>query len=226
LLLPPKLSGYNTRYDGRWPLRMRGIKSEISLIMKSITVRHRSIDVPLSILYEDRDLIIINKPTLMLSVPGRNSDKKQPRNIEWQNAIQYACDSTANIAIGSVSPNPQQMITEECRKILHLLREHGSIPRKKSVFDRWVSNKFPIVNGNVLQEVWDHILFSDKYLHATDLDTIPFERISAQELLQQYCGDVVAVHRLDCETSGALIYAKSDEIAGDFGKLFQTRMVA
>jgi tRNA pseudouridine32 synthase / 23S rRNA pseudouridine746 synthase len=194
--------------------------------MKTIMIRHRSQEVPLSILYEDMDLIIINKPTLMLSVPGRNSEIKQPRNIEWHNAIQYALNSATAIA-GTIRDNSNHVtMTQECHRLLHLLNEHGSIPRKKSIFDRWVSNKFPIESENVLQEVWENILRSDKQLHLTDLDTLPLERISAQELLQQYCGDVVAVHRLDCETSGALIYAKSDEIAGALGKLFQTRQVS
>jgi hypothetical protein len=198
----------------------------------SITVRHRSEDINFSILFEDPYLLIINKPTLMLSVPGRNHPlvppppstsssveteiqyKKEPRNVEWQNAINHAL----------ISSNTSEM-SEDCRKILHILNQNGSVPRKKSIFERWVSKQLQIENKNLLQEVWESILRSDKQLHEIDIETIPLERISAQELLQQYCGDVVAVHRLDCETSGALIYAKSDEIAGKLGKLFQTRMV-
>jgi hypothetical protein len=195
---------------------------------QSIKVRHRSQEVNFSILYEDPHLLIINKPTLMLSVPGRNyplthpssagtevqQQQKEPRNVEWQNAINHAL----------ISPNPAEM-SEDCLKILHLLSTNRSVPRKKTIFDRWVSKNFQIENKILLQEVWESILSSDKQLHTFDIESVPLERVSAQELLQQYCGDVVAVHRLDCETSGALIYAKSDDIAGKLGKLFQTRMV-
>lgn len=186
-------------------------RKELLNFMKSIVVRHRSQEISLSILYEDQDFIIINKPSLMLSVPGRNYDYREPRNIEWKNSIHSA-----------FLTNDQ---TEDCRQLLHILDENGSVPRKKSVFDRWVRRQLQIENRNLVSEVWDRILAADKKLHSIDIDSIPFDRISAQELLYQYCGDVVAVHRLDCETSGALIYAKSDEVAGEFGKLFQTRMV-
>ena len=43
--------------------------------------------------------------------------------------------------------------------------------------------------------------------------------------LQQACGEIHLVHRLDCDTSGVLIFAKTKKAEGALKKSFQEREV-
>lgn len=170
----------------------------------------------IAILFEDEDCIVVNKPSLMLSVPGRTSIPRQPRHIEWMQAIEHAANSCSS----------KDQTTESCRGVLDRLLKVENVPRKRASFDLWIKKNVKISDPVVLSEVWDCITSSDKECHKPPLDSLDPSRISVAELIEEYCGKVFAVHRLDCETSGALIFAKSERSAAELGKQFQTRIVS
>jgi len=192
----------------------------------------------ISILHEDKDILIINKPSPMLSVPGKSSIPRQPRHLEWRNAINHA------------AKNEQLIMTTECREALQTLSirtaKADNVPRKQQPFENCVKKMLKIIdNPELVSELWEIINKSDEMQHQVSLADIPPHRISAVEAATSYCNTVspflpsatstysqsvsakvFAVHRLDCETSGVLFLAKTEDAAGEMGIQFRGRMVS
>jgi hypothetical protein len=194
------------------------------------------------ILYEDSDIMVVNKPSPMLSVPGKSTIPRQPRHIEWRNAINNAADNTL------------LSMTSDCQESLRILcirtAKADNIPRKQQPFETCVKKMLKIVdNPNLIHELWEMINLSDQMQHTVSLADIPPHRISAVEAADFYLNHalshsstsqsvsstlpskaalstkVFAVHRLDCETSGVLFLAKTEEAAGEMGIQFRGRLV-
>jgi hypothetical protein len=192
--------------------------------------------VPLiPILYEDDHILVVNKPSPMLSVPGKSIISRLPRHIEWRNAINNAAD------------NEQLKMTAECRDQLRALSirtaKADNVPRKQQPFENCVKKMLKIIDDpSLVTELWEVVNKSDEMQHKVSLADIPPHRISAAEAAEFYCNSlsplspavasqaiaskVFAVHRLDCETSGVLFLAKTEEAAGEMGIQFRGRMVS
>lgn len=195
--------------------------------------------VPLiPILYEDDDILVVNKPSPMLSVPGRSEIPRLPRHMEWRKAINYAAD------------NEQLIMTPECRDHLRVLSlrsaKADNIPRKKEPFENCARKMLKIIdNPGLITELWEAINKSDEMQHKVSVSDVPPHRISAVEAAEYYCNNlsplapprdllvgtpvatkVFAAHRLDCETSGVLFLTKTEDAAGEMGLQFRSRMVS
>jgi hypothetical protein len=187
-------------------LEMRASKKLKRLV---ITSSIRGVpEVP--VLFEDDDLIVVNKPSLMLSVPGRHN-VREPRHIEWMNSVKLASTS-------------QEF--SECGNILQQIAQRQNVPRKKASFIKWIQTNFKLNDYNLIDNIWNAIESSDRNQHKPRIESISPERVSVMECLEVFYPQIFAVHRLDCDTSGALVFAKSQDIASALGKQFQTREVS
>lgn len=168
----------------------------------------------IDILFEDNDCIVVNKPSLMLSVPGRAELIREPRHIEWMNAIKHAAEVV------------ESNRSNACDVALKRLNAMANIPRKKFSFDIWIRKNLKISDVAVIDEVWNLINISDRECHKPKLEIMDPSRISVTEIIEECMGKkVYVVHRLDCETSGALIFAKNEASAAELGHQFHSRMV-
>jgi 23S rRNA-/tRNA-specific pseudouridylate synthase len=169
----------------------------------------------IDVLFEDEDCIVVNKPSLMLSVPGRAEVIREPRHVEWMKAIKHAAELD------------DSNISESCGAVLQRLKNVANIPRKKTSFDVWIKRNIKITDTAIMDEVWNLINVSDRECHKPKLDSMDPSRISVTEIIEECFGTkVYVVHRLDCETSGALIFAKNEASAGELGKQFHSRVVS
>ena len=187
------------------------------------------------VLFEDEDIIVVNKPSQMLSVPGKSSLPRQPRHIEWRNAIQHA------------AKNEKYIMSDECRDALQILcsrtAKSDNIPRKQQPFEKCVKK---ILKANdkpdLISEIWTAINKSDELQHKVSFDDIPPHRVSVIEAIEHHqsldhgttldtssrilCPKILAPHRLDCETSGVLLLAKTEDAAGAMGHQFREKAVS
>jgi 23S rRNA-/tRNA-specific pseudouridylate synthase len=186
------------------------------------------------ILFEDDDILVVNKPSPMLSVPGKSTIPRLPRHIEWRNAINNAAD------------NELIPMSPECRDSLRALSKRtakaDNVPRKQLPFENCVKKMLKIIDDpDLVHELWEVVNKSDDLQHKVVLADIPPHRVSVVEAAEDHCSKKVfagssgekapppkifAVHRLDCETSGVLFLAKTEEAAGDMGVQFRGRKVS
>lgn len=170
----------------------------------------------LQIVYEDDDIIVVDKPYDMLSVPGKLDGVKLSRSEEWK------------ISISQTSLNSNQYFPNDefCRNALNKLAITPSIPRKKKLFENFLSRVLKITDNNIQQSLWDAVYDCDMKLHSRDLNAIPDKQISAADIVESLCGHkVYVVHRLDMETSGLLLFAKNDNACAELSRQFREREI-
>lgn len=166
------------------------------------------------ILYEDDWIVAVNKPSEMLSVPGKNKTRViTPRFKEWEVAIKNA-----------VTHDPSNL-TPACIIALERLQQYKNIPRKERSFYGYVERTLKITSSDLLSEIWSTVKRVDEKLHKQPIDDIPSHLVSATEIIEKKCGKVYNVHRLDCATSGILLLAKTDSVAKDLSEQFRERNV-
>ena len=191
----------------------------------------------IEVVYEDNDIIIIDKPSNMLSVPGRltnsndsyndndnsnNNDKnnnkvKLPRSEEWKTSILQT----------SINSNKYFPNDELCRNALaQLSLIKTGIPRKKKLFFNLLSRVLKIYDDNVKESLWEAVYDCDVNLHGRDLNIISDKDISAVDVVESICGHkIYVVHRLDMETSGLLLFAKTIDACSELSRQFREREV-
>lgn len=192
----------------------------------------------INLLYNDEHMIILDKPANMLSVPGKpgnpieyqyfmntiNSnnlkDRKKKRFEEWIDAIKEA-----------KSHCEKNNVSNEIILTMDQILQHESIPRKKRLFDSFVYRNCKLPRNErstvLIDTVWNHIVTSDSKLNRQSIDCIPFEYVGVTHLAEKYFGQrLFSVHRLDKETSGLLILAKTDIASSDLCKQFRLRKIS
>lgn len=174
----------------------------------------------LQIVYEDNDIIIVDKPYDMLSVRGKltndNNTIKLSRSEEWKVSI-----SQASLNSNEYFPND-----EVCRNALDKLVIIPSIPRKKKLFQSFLSRVLKITDDSIQISLWDAIYDTDTKLHSRDLNMIPDKQISAVDIVESLCNQkVYVVHRLDMETSGLLLFAKNEDSCAELSRQFREREI-
>ena len=168
----------------------------------------------LSVLLDDDAVIVVDKPADMLSVPGREvkllaagavADRSLPRRSEqWARAIRSAA------AAESASPLVKKLETR-C----------SSTPRKRDQFLQFLQRAFK-ANKKECEAAWCEVEKVDAQLHRLDYDDIPSQLLSAADIVAERMGrQVYTVHRLDMETSGLLIFAKTESACSFLGKQFR-----
>lgn len=176
---------------------------------------------PLAILLTDKDLIVVNKPPEMLSVPGKISlpPTKQPRNTEWVIAVRHAADKYAT----DCAP------AEYCKDVddaLRALCKYNSFARKQIPFKFFMRKALKVVDEDVLEAVWIAVNQYDSALHKVPLNQIPSNLVSAAEIVDARYGKIYHIHRLDMSTSGILLFARNEHACNEFGKLFRDRVIS
>lgn len=171
------------------------------------------------VLFEDDHLIALNKPANMLSVPGRKAwenSKRKARTEEWADALRAAA-MTAR-ATGRI----------ECENALLRCTERDNIPRKKQKFLDYLQRILKISSEEVRNTSWDLVVLEDEQRTCIDLNVLPEELLSCADVAQikSNLSKVFHVHRLDLETSGVIVFAKTEESAAALCKQFQDRHVS
>lgn len=175
--------------------------------------------LPFQVLFEDDHLIAINKPNEMLSVPGVEPEilkNRKPRDVEWLAAIRQAHSwSSAN-----------ESLNEQCKYVLLRLSEMKSAPRNEKSFFTYMQRVSKVTDATIHRTVWDYVNSVDIQLHYVPSTNIRPERISAATFVSEYLSQkVYTIHRLDCETSGILLFAKTFEASSDLCQQFRERDV-
>ncbi len=176
----------------------------------------------LPILWDDVQIVAVFKPAHMLSVPGKEvriSDDFKPRAEQWSNSIIQLCEI--------LKENEDNLV--DIKSLNKLMDLSSKIPRQRPKFFRFLERAIKITDQHIREQLWQQLTELDHKIHSTDLTTLPHELISAADIVEKTqlptC-KVHAVHRLDQETSGILIFAKSTEAASKLGQQFRDRLVS
>jgi 23S rRNA-/tRNA-specific pseudouridylate synthase len=177
----------------------------------------------LDILYEDSELIIVEKPYGMLSVPGKTTkdEKKLPRYLEWGISIRRAADEISKIPINELE------IDIYCVEILNKMLTYNTIPRKEKQFHTYLQRLLKIQDETIRNQIWEYLTIVDNRLHKRDIDLIPLHLVSVFEIVENMLGHrIYTCHRLDMETSGVIMFAKNVNSCALINKMFETRQVS
>jgi hypothetical protein len=203
----------------------------------------------LPVLYHDAHIIIVNKPPGMLSVPGKEILTKlevRPRSEQWHNVIRDVIESAPLVAesghkrkAGSVDVTEQH---DSMRVILQRLLDKGeNVPRKEDKFKRYLSRAMKVTDIDLQDKIYKVLVARDDEMHRMISAQDVASHLSARRLASLICHDgtaavpgagnaiqqqkVHAVHRLDMETSGVLLFAKDEHISAVLDKQFREREV-
>jgi len=140
-------------------------------------------------LYEDQDIIAVNKPAEMLSVPGRGEvalGSGLPRSEEWIGSIV----ATANI------PRVYKKLSSDAVPILNGLLGKLNVPRNERSFKNYLRVGCHVRNTSVQDELWRAISGVDDELHKVPLATIRDRDMSVATALSAQLGlKLYVVHR-------------------------------
>lgn len=113
------------------------------------------------------------------------------------------------------------MASEECAAVLQELAEHPeNVPRKEKKFISFLQRSFGVKDDDIAQDAWKFVNIVDEQLNSAPLDPAK-KHISATEIVRQSHKKVWNVHRLDCETSGVLVMAFTDDAAAHISAQFR-----
>ena len=181
------------------------------------TSSHSNVITNLRILHEDDHLIVVNKRPNMLSVPGRIKEFLKTRGDEWLDAIKHAAASEAS---------ESKLASDMESSFLHRLSKLSAVPRKESRFYYFLEKSMKLLDLNEQRRLWNVINETDARLNKTPFSSIPEHMISETDAVEQYCKHkIYVVHRLDMETSGILLFAKSEVSCAELSRQFRDREV-
>ena len=189
---------------------------------------------PLSIIFEDDHIIVVNKPSNMLSVPGNiNIERRLPRQEEWMNSVREA---------SRMANTKDTHTSTQAREALSTLSNIPNTPRKEKNFLAFVkrtlnstaklanANDLPPLSEETVAEMWRLINVADDMLYRKPHGSISHiarecqEWVSAVEWAEEHCHcKLYVVHRLDQATSGAFLMAKSQHVAAHLAAQFRDR---
>lgn len=169
----------------------------------------------LTILFDDDNIIVIDKAPNVLSVPGKIKKFVKSRNDEWHDAIRYAASA------GNEEGDP---LIKACLE--RVAGSSTSIPRKEARFYSFLGRALKVTDTDLQRSIWTSINRCDEMLHKTLFDSIPEHLRSSADLAEQHCGHkLYHVHRLDMETSGVIMYAKTEDSCAELSRQFRDREV-
>ena len=169
----------------------------------------------LILLHEDAFIVVVDKPPHILSLPGKCTKPFfKPRHEQWRDAVCMA-------ACGEFETRDSDL-----QRHLQRVEQLPSIPRKKIRFQKYISGALKIVDIQMQESIWRHVSDADDFLNKQPFKDIPHDLVSTADLVEKYCGHkVFVVHRLDFETSGVILYAKTESCAADLCRQFRDREV-
>lgn len=169
----------------------------------------------LNLLHEDRFIIAVDKQPNILSLPGKCTKPFfKPRHEQWRDAVCVAACG------GFETPD------SDLQRHLKRIEQLPSIPRKRIRFQRYISAALKIVDTEMQELIWKRVSDADDFLNKQVFEDIPSDLVSTADLVEKHCGHkVFVVHRLDFETSGVILYAKTETCAADLCRQFRDREV-
>lgn len=201
----------------------------------------------LKILYEDDHIVAVDKVCNMLSVPGLNKlpekaideggDEEEsdliplpsisapytPRYLEWKRVAQYTYDHST--------------LDETAKLILARVLESESLPRRKKKFFAFLdkitkpilalSSASPTKKMEIYESLWKELSRVDFELYKQPIfdSRDPGEQSVCELLEARYGHRIFHIHRLDQETSGILLFARTDTAASHMCSQFRDRKV-
>ena len=188
----------------------------------------------LRIVYEDTTLMVIDKPSGMLAVPGRESmllsGNALQGNINKGILVSRAEQWAETIKTAREIANARGVPTEledalaklnECSP-----QQQQNIPRKRVPFIRYLQRIFKAPDAPRFEAVFAFLQSLDTELHFPKLDAIPNHLVSAVDLAAEHTRcKLYTVHRLDMETSGILVLAKTEAACAELSRQFRERLV-
>lgn len=195
--------------------RVKPFQHRISTLANAVLRMTEVAPAELSVLYEDEHMIVVDKAANIVSVPGKGSKPfTKFRHDQWQDAIRKAAEAEFDTA------------ESDCQKNLQILANTSSIPRKESRFCSFIAKTLKVVDKVSQQSIWRRICEADLLLNKQPFEDIPNHLVSTADLVEKHCGHkIFVVHRLDMETSGVIIYAKTEGCAAELCRQFRDREV-
>ena len=174
-----------------------------------------SVAKDVKILLEDSSCLVIHKPHNMVSVPGARMRIHQPRSTQWENVVEYS--------MKDVWDDKDKSAVKQVLIGLHRVK---SVPRKEARFHTYVERVLQVRDASLRDKLWQMLYKKDLEMHTIPFLDIPPALISAYDVAKEITrGPVWVVHRLDMETSGVVVFAKTEESAANLCAQFATRRV-
>lgn len=141
------------------------------------------------ILYEDDDIIAVNKPAEMLSVPGRGEvalGTGLPRSEEWIASIV----ATHNI------PRVYEKLSPDALDVLKGLVGKLNVPRNERSFKNYLRVGCHVRDSGTQDELWAAISALDEELHKVPVSAMQERDLSVATVLSDQLGvKLYIVHR-------------------------------
>lgn len=200
-----------------------------------------------TIVYEDDAIVCINKPSGMLSVPGKVATVsgrflanrarspltgraahqqigKRDRKDEWLDAVRatLASDEVVQSIRSSFAGSGDATAAEE---VIEKLRDDDRVPRKRTKFCSFLHRCHRISDAALAERLFESVLANDRAMNGFQYEGRDLSTVSAVELLTETVGPVRVCHRLDQETSGVLLLAKTEDAHRELSRQFRERGV-
>ena len=86
--------------------------------------------------------------------------------------------------------------------------------------------KLKIEDKDIQKNLWTRICALDVILNRQAFEDIPNHLVSTADLVEKHCGHkVYTVHRLDMETSGIILFCKTEDSSAELARQFREREV-
>jgi 23S rRNA-/tRNA-specific pseudouridylate synthase len=104
--------------------------------------------------------------------------------------------------------------------LVKLAAKSNNVPRKEKLFYEVLKRAFKVKDETIAQEAWKYVSIVDEQLNHVQLNRAK-KNISATEIMRETHKKVWNVHRLDCETSGVLAMAITEDASADICTQFR-----
>lgn len=192
------------------------------------------------ILHEDASILVIDKPCNLRSVPGNVQMTGSKRCREERMTAQDAWIAALREFQGDIKDNMTNAAVHQWAIKLANSPSLVSIPRKLGPFLRYFQKNQARLLPEGVSQVSDHdaellgtqvhFMLAERQRSLLNLPQATSHADSAfgQLILMGYSHDgrpanLFVVHRLDCETSGVMVFARTQEAASFLGKAWRER---
>jgi tRNA pseudouridine32 synthase/23S rRNA pseudouridine746 synthase len=205
--------------------------------------------LPIEIVYQDKDIIVVNKPSNLRSVPGHanplpSGDKKRKRDDSSRLGAQQAWIEALRL-LSETNTEGDDDMNVWLQRLGGKVNQRVSVPRKYAAFARYLQRSRSRILGAaeaggaddddmaaITTRIFQTIEAKQNELLKPPTPTDPSESAFGQlQLLglakstadSRAQPDLFAVHRLDCATSGLLVFARTAEAASKLCRSWRER---
>lgn len=180
-------------------------------------------------MHHDEQCLVMHKPANMLSVPGRqmldtmreqnNASGAHSRVLQWTAVIQ---------AVREDLQQQQELLQPQhgaALQVLQKVKVLENVPRKEKLLLQYMKRTMKVTDPDLQACIWSLLHAQDVSMWQPKLEDIPPPLVSAYDVARYAAGggSVFAVHRLDMETSGVLLFAKTSEASAHLSAQFAGR---